>query len=69
MAVVKIATIQRWAGHSGDLKPGDLPDDPNPPEGSGFHAVDTGDEYVYHYGMWEPDLRLARAVQIAAHLP
>ncbi len=62
MAVVKIATIQRWAGHSGDEKP----HDPPPPEGSEFHVVDTGEQWVWHNGMWVEDQRMIYAVRSAA---
>jgi len=58
MAVKSIATIQRFQGLSIDIKP------TNPPEGSTFHAIDTGEEYVYHDGTWEQDLRLIAALQV-----
>lgn len=35
----------------------------DPPEGSVFHAVDTGAQYVYHNGGWAEDLRLIYAMQ------
>ena len=57
MAVSMIATIQRFQGLSTDIKP------TSPPEGSTFHAVDTGEEYVYYDGTWEQDLRLIAAIQ------
>lgn len=34
----------------------------NPPEGSTFHAVDTGAQYIYHDGGWAEDLRLVYAL-------
>lgn len=34
----------------------------NPPEGSTFHAVDTGAQYIYHDGGWAEDLRLIYAL-------
>ena len=58
MAIKKIATISRWAGAASDIKPSS-----GVPEGSTFHCVDTGDEYVYHNGMWVEDLRLKNALK------
>jgi hypothetical protein len=57
MAVSLIATIQRFQGLSTDVKPSD------PPEGSTFHVVDTGEEYVFFDGTWEQDLRLIAALR------
>ena len=54
MAVIKMATIQTFQGLSTDAKP------TTPPEGSTFHAVDTGELYVYYDGLWEDDLREVR---------
>ena len=51
MTVKVIGTIQRFHGLSTDDKP------ETPPEGSTYHAVDTGEEYVFFDGMWELDLR------------
>ena len=53
--VVLVTTIQRFQGESGDVKPPDAPD------GSTFHSVDTGQEWVMHDGMWELDLRAIRS--------
>ena len=57
MAVSLIATIQRFQGLSTDTKP------LSPPEGSTFHAVDTGEQYVFYNDTWEQDLRLIAALQ------
>lgn len=57
MTVKLIATIQRFHGMSSDVKP------ENPPEGSTFHVVDTGEEYVFVDGTWERDVRLIAALQ------
>lgn len=57
MTVRLIATIQRFHGLSTDVKP------ENPPEGSTYHAVDTGEEFVFFDGTWERDLRLITAFQ------
>ena len=57
MAVSIVATIQRFQGLSTDSKP------VSPPEGSTFHAIDTGETYIYHSGMWEQDRRLIAALQ------
>jgi hypothetical protein len=56
MAVSLIATIQRFQGISTDAKP------TAPPEGSTFHSVDTGEEWVFFDGAWELDLRLTTAL-------
>jgi len=56
MAVSLITTIQRFQGLSTDTKP------TAPPEGSTFHAVDTGEQYIYYDGTWEQDLRLIYAL-------
>lgn len=44
-------------GLSTDDKPLDAQD------GATFHVIDTGEMYVMHDGMWEPDLRLSRALE------
>ena len=41
-----------WTGLSSDPKP-----ETGVPDGSMFHCVDTGEEYIFHDGMWEDDLR------------
>ena len=52
MAISLIATIKRFQGLSTDDKPIiDIP------EGSTFHEIDTGMEFILHQGMWEQDLR------------
>jgi hypothetical protein len=58
MSVCMMATIKKWNGFSGDEKPST-----DVPEGSTFHAVDTGEEYIYHNGMWEQDMRLIYALR------
>jgi hypothetical protein len=60
MAVKMIATIKCWHGLSSDAKPST-----DVPEGSTFHVVDTGEEYVYYDGTWEQDLRRIWALQNA----
>jgi len=35
------------------------------PEGSTFHAVDTGKKYIYHDGGWAEDLR---DIYVAEHV-
>jgi len=44
-----------------------FPDPAQVAVGSTLHFFDTGEEYVQYGGMWEPDLRLARALE-TAHL-
>ena len=60
MATKKVATVQRWQGLSTDAKPST-----DVPEGSTFHAVDTGAQYVYYDGTWEEDLRQIYALREA----
>lgn len=52
---------QQFSGISSDAKPykGDIS---KYPDGSTLHFVDTGEEFVYHDGMWEDDLRLKHAL-------
>lgn len=57
MAVSIVATIKRYQGISTDDKPS-----ADVPEGSTFHEIDTGAQYVYHQDMWEEDLRLIYAL-------
>jgi hypothetical protein len=60
MAVQLETNVQRWNGAAADDKPATAT------EGSTFHAVDTGEEYVYHNGMWALDLRKINAIKMAA---
>ena len=57
MAVELATTIQHFQGLSTD----EMPD--SAPEGSIFHAVDTGDEFVRYEGGWTLDLRKAAALK------
>jgi hypothetical protein len=41
---------------------------PSPPDGSTCHIIDTGEEFIRHDGMWEPDLRRIRSLQDAARM-
>jgi len=52
MATKLETTIHRWIGISSDVKPSS-----GVTEGSTFMYTDTGEEFVYHNGMWEDDLR------------
>ncbi len=58
MTVCLEATIKRWNGQSGDMVT--ITD---APEGSTFHAVDTGAKYIFHDGGWAEDLRLIYALE------
>jgi len=58
MTVKMMATIKRWQGLSTDTKPST-----DVPEGSTFHAIDTGEEYVYYDGAWEQDIRMIAALR------
>ena len=55
------STIQRWNGASTDSKPST-----DVKEGSTFHAVDTGEEFIFHNDMWVQDLRRVNAIKMAA---
>ena len=57
MAVIKITNEEKYDGFSTDLKPTDVE------EGSTFHAVDTGEVFIFHNDMWEKDLRLVNAIK------
>ena len=60
MTVIPIGTTySKFQGLSTDTKPTDVA------EGATFHAVDTGEQYIYHNDMWEPDLRMAKALETA----
>lgn len=48
----KARSIKEWQGLYSDTKPST-----DVPEGSTYHAVDNGMEYVYHNSAWWPDLR------------
>jgi len=61
MAVCMETTIQRWNGLSSDDKPS-----VGVREGSTFHAIDTGEESIFHNNMWEQDLRRINAIKYAA---
>jgi hypothetical protein len=52
MTVCLETTIKRWNGQDGDQET--ITD---APEGSTFHAVDTGKKYIFHDGGWVEDLR------------
>ena len=57
MTVCLETTIQKWNGQDGDQVT--ITD---APEGSTFHAVDTGAKYIYHNDGWVEDLRLIYAL-------
>lgn len=61
MSICLETSIQRWNGYSSDEKPST-----SVSEGSQFHAVDTGEEFIYHNGMWVQDLRRINAIKFAA---
>lgn len=60
MTVQLVTTTQRWNGHSADEKP-----TTGVREGSEFHTVDTGEEFIFHNQMWVKDLRKIKAIQDA----
>lgn len=57
MTVLIKGIAKDYIGLSTDSKP------ENVMEGSTYHAVDTGECWVYHDLMWELDLRLAIALR------
>ena len=57
MAVLVRGDHKNYIGLSSDSKP------ENVLEGSTYHAVDTGEQWVFHDGMWELDLRLTAALE------
>lgn len=57
MAVRAIgATYNKFQCTSTDEKPLDVAD------GATMHVIDTGEEFVFHNGMWELDLRSIRVL-------
>lgn len=65
MTVYLETTIQRWNGLSTDDKPISTSTF-TVKEGSTFHAIDTGEEFVFHNDMWTQDLRRINAIKMAA---
>lgn len=57
MAVKFVSKIYKWNGISSDIKPTS-----GVQEGSTFHYIDTGEEFIFHNGMWEDDLRYVHNV-------
>jgi len=51
MAVRLVTAKQVFIGLSTDTKPS------SPPEGSTYHVLDTGEEYIFYNDTWEQDLR------------
>jgi hypothetical protein len=60
MTVCLETNSRKWNGQEGDQVTID-----NPPEGSTFHAVDTGAVYIFHNGGWTEDLRQTYAAATA----
>ena len=60
MTVCLETTIQKWNGQDGDQVT-----ITTAPEGSRFHAVDTGKKYIFHDGGWAEDLR---DIYVATHV-
>ena len=55
MAVKLATSSQKYQGLSSDEQPLGAAD------GATYHVVDTGEVYIFHDGLWTPDLRAARA--------
>jgi hypothetical protein len=58
MTVTKTSFEEKYVGLSSDIKPSDAE------ENAIFHVIDTGDQYVFHDGTWEDDLRLIKALRM-----
>jgi hypothetical protein len=52
MAIKLQSKTQHWNVLSSDAFPGTAIT-----EGSTIHVIDTGEEYIYHDGTWEQDMR------------
>lgn len=50
----------KFIGDSSDEKPMAVD------EGAELHIADTGEEYIFHNGMWVQDLRKINAIKMAA---
>ena len=61
MAKQLISGDRQWMCKSSDPLETD-----NVADGSTIHIVDTGEQYIFFDGAWEPDRRLIYAVQAAA---
>jgi hypothetical protein len=55
-------------GLSTDAMPTTLPDGSALTNGSTYHVLDTGAQFVFHQGDWLPDLRTVYAIKLAAAL-
>jgi len=55
--LIKGGDAKDYIGLSTDDRPA------NVAEGSTYHAVDTGERWISHDGMWENDLRLETALE------
>jgi Na+-transporting NADH:ubiquinone oxidoreductase subunit NqrF len=60
MTICLETSTYRWNGQDGDQVT-----ITEAPEGSTFHAVDTGRKYVFHDGGWAEDLR---DIYVAEHI-
>lgn len=61
MTIERIGVMNnKLIGHSSDSKPSDVS------EGAELHVIDTGEEFIYHNGMWVQDLRRINAIKMAA---
>ncbi len=66
MAIEIIATVTHYQGLQADFD--ELTDSDAYPNGSIYHVVDTGYEFVRFADGWLPDLRRARAIKLAEML-
>lgn len=57
MALKLIREVQSFIGVSSDPFPGTADD------GAILHIIDTGEEYIFHDGKWERDMRLITALR------
>jgi len=61
MATRTVVNEIKMQGYTSDEKP-------RASDGSGYHVLDTGAQFVSHEGVWVPDNRMAYAVKMAAFI-
>lgn len=59
MTVINVTHGEQYIGLSTETKPVTCN------EGSTYHSIDTGEEWIFYDGMWELDLRKINAIKMA----
>jgi hypothetical protein len=59
----EISTVNHYVGLSTEDKPLSVSGGQTIPDGSTYHAIDTGDEWLFLGQQWVPDIRKARAIK------